>query len=1222
MRTIADFFRFLSFAVCTYCVIALPVSAKPVPGNLANGLDKIVENNLIEQGKITTAPVAAQTQPTKSKKPAANRGTTAADFATYKAAVAKEATKISKAALKESGTGKYLVDIMPNGWVPVAALQSSLQSKFPLLSVTAVDARYVGHGVIEGYVSINDVPALAQTEGVGSVILQLRPMNRVGAVTEFGVNNHRVNRVSTLYNAAAAHNYDGTGLTIGALSDTYDQAVANPGTLLNFTRAAEDVASGDLPGTGNTVNAQPVVVLQDGNDPTTATDEGRAMLQIIHDIAPKARIGFATAHGGEVGFANNIRALAGLPGYAYPPGTQQGFAADVVCDDVIYIDEPMFQDGIVAQGVIAVVDAGKTYASSAGNDPGIDGYASVFRPVPNGTGLTAATNSALVGTNINLAGVDTALYAGGFHNFKASGGQDVAQTINTASDAGFFIFQWNDPYDSSAPNLIEPPIFEGNGTSTAGSEVNFGPFTFNAGQLYVITENGTPALPTDNFDAIVRITDANGKVWVDQDTGVDEVVFFFAPASGVSPYTVTVHPFATQPPVYTQGPFHIKVSAATNVSGITQDFNCLFFDMSGNFISAADSNAFVTNRPYELFQPTFNNDGFTQVQMLISRSNTSAPATAADQFKMAWLGNGLSGIGPAEYNNYLTPITFGHSTVAGAHCVAAYDVFRPNIPQDFTSPGPVTVYFDANNNRLATPQLRQKPDIAAANGSNNTFFPAGPVPLVTESACDLDTNWPNFYGTSAASPHVAALAALVIQAHGGPGILMPQQVKTLLQLNTFPHDLDPDVSTGTATGGNGGKVSINVLSDNSSNTGTGANDPNVFTVSYTGPGRLATLSFNSDATPATGGNPTGGNFNGNPTGNLVADFLDPSKYNYTPGMVWTSTFLFGSSTGLVAGDVAHTRTNPAPFPANPNPNNPSQHTWTLNFTFPNNNFTNGKVMRFNNGRAQWQDATVPQGQTLAVLGRQDLSGDMLGSGILIPEYADTSAILPGMTFNGTIIDGVTTFPFSGRLTNKIGRGYSVLDGYGFINIEAATAATLPVPGVASRKTHGAMGDFDIPLPINGPAGIECRTPGAGGSHTLVYTFDRPISNAGAASVTQGNASIATPPSGATNPSPGQNPNQVTVNLSNVANAQHLIVTLSNVRDSSGTLLNPVAARMDVLLGDVNGDGFVLSGDYTAARQKSGTPVDGTTFRFDVNADGFILSGDYTTVRSQSGTQLP
>ena len=50
------------------------------------------------------------------------------------------------------------------------------------------------------------------------------------------------------------------------------------------------------------------------------------------DMAPKARIGFATADSGELGFANNIRALGGLPGFTYPDATQQGFKGDVVYD--------------------------------------------------------------------------------------------------------------------------------------------------------------------------------------------------------------------------------------------------------------------------------------------------------------------------------------------------------------------------------------------------------------------------------------------------------------------------------------------------------------------------------------------------------------------------------------------------------------------------------------------------------------------------------------------------------------------------------------------------------------------------------------------------------------------------------------------------------------------------------------------------------------------------
>src|SRR5205085_12701463 len=101
---------------------------------------------------------------------------------------------------------------------------------------------------------------------------------------------------------------------------------------------------------------------------------------------------------------------------------------------------------------------------------------------------------------------------------------------------------------------------------------------------------------------------------------------------------------------------------------------------------------------------------------------------------------------------------------------------------------------------------------------------------------DPDT-FPNFYGTSAASPHSASIAALVLEAHK-PAILTPQQVKTLMQLNAFPHDLDPYSVTGTATATNGGVVTVNVVSDNSANTNTGANDPNAWRVTYNGPGFL------------------------------------------------------------------------------------------------------------------------------------------------------------------------------------------------------------------------------------------------------------------------------------------------------------------------------------------------------------------------------------------------
>jgi hypothetical protein len=1182
--------RISSAAITAYAIaVASIVSAKPVPDNLGNGLNKIIENLLIEQGTIT-GPPAGQ------------------DMAAYTARIAKEARAYAGAALIDSATGKYLVDIMPDGRVPLTTLQSTLQTSFPTIDLRNIDRNYAGHGVLEGYIALTDAANIAKFSGVRSVILQLKPIHSVGNVTSQGIHQHRVNRINTLYNPASVVNVDGTGMSIGVMSDSYNSQPSEEG---GSTTAPQDVATGDLPGTGNLNNSQPVVVLQDYNPVPGATNEGRGMCQIVADIAPKARIGFATADVGEVGFANNIRALGGLPGYTYPDNIQQGFKGDVVCDDVSYLDEPMFQDGIVAQGVIDVVNAGVTYCSSAANNWGTDGYASTYRNIPNGTGVTAATNSALVGTNINLTGVDPALYAGGFHNFNPSAGQqDVAQLFNSSSDPQAAVFQWNDPYDVSAPNLINPPLFEGDGMSTAGAEVSFGPFSFTAGHLYVIAETATGSPPVDDFDGIVRITDSQGHVIVDQDTNVDEVVTFFAPAT--DNYTVTVHPYGQNPPVYTHGPFHVKINLGTNIASITQDFNLLFFKTDGTFIEAVASNNFANNRPYELWVPDLSATA-TQVQLVIARSNTTTPPNAATQLKYVFFGNGSGGMGPAEYNDYLTPVTYGHSAAAGANSVAAYSMFRPNLPENFTSPGPVTIYFDTNNNRLSTPQVRLKPDIAAADGANNTFFPIGP-PL--DALWDMESAYPNFYGTSAASPHAAALAALVIQAHK-PAVLTPQQVKTLMQLTAFPHDLDPFFVQGTAPA-HDGVVTVKVSSDDDSNAGTGSNDTNGWTVNYSGSGYVKELHFNPNGLAGEGGNVTGGNYigglaTGTPT--EYSDFLNASNYHSTPGMVFNSNQYLNGTRSDVVATASFTHPPLVTFPAS------NAYYWTLNLAFPANAFTNVKTHRFSAGHAQQQDARTPQGFTFetSVLTKDHQSdsycADILGDGVSIPEYADNPVIPAGMVFSGIITDGGTDYPFTGRLTNKIGKGYSRLDGYGFINVEAAATATLPALGVVSRKTHGSAGTFDIPLPINGPAGVECRTPGGNGSYQLVFTFDRSVGFAGNASTAQGTGVAAAPVL-------GPNVNQVTVNLTGVTNMQHLIVTLSNARDASSQTFTPISARMDVLVGDTTANDVVNASDVSQTKAQSGAVVTNANFRTDVTANGSINASDVAAVKASSGTGLP
>jgi hypothetical protein len=167
--------------------------------------------------------------------------------------------------------------------------------------------------------------------------------------------------------------------------------------------------------------------------------------------------------------------------------------------------------------------------------------------------------------------------------------------------------------------------------------------------------------------------------------------------------------------------------------------------------------------------------------------------------------------------------------------------------------------------------------------------------------------------------------------------------------------------------------------------------------------------------------------------------------------------------------------------------------------------------------------------------------------------------------------------------------------------------------VVSRKTHGSAGLFDINLPLVGNPGIECRNKGDN-AHTLIYTLDRNVAVAGTATTTQGTATAGTP-------TIGPLANQVTVNLTGVTNAQHLVITLNGVQDAAGTILNNFIGRMDVLLGDTSGNRLVNSTDISQVQAQSGKAVGSSNFRTDVTANGLINSTDISTVQSKSGTGL-
>jgi len=233
------------------------------------------------------------------------------------------------------------------------------------------------------------------------------PLLFSGTVNSEGDHAHRADDTRNTFG------YEGQGIKIGVLSDSYNKTGG----------ATADITNGNLPGTGNPLgNTAPVTVVQDFLL-SGATDEGRAMLQIVHDIAPKAQLFFATANVSEAGFANNIKTL------------QATYHCDIIIDDVFYFDEPVFQDGIIAQAVNTVTNAGVLYFSSAGNE-----------------GSLAKNSASYFEGDFNDAGSPAFTFPGGtksgtIHNFGSVGTPVNGDIITTIGNR--YTLNWSDPLGGS-----------------------------------------------------------------------------------------------------------------------------------------------------------------------------------------------------------------------------------------------------------------------------------------------------------------------------------------------------------------------------------------------------------------------------------------------------------------------------------------------------------------------------------------------------------------------------------------------------------------------------------------------------------------------------------------------------------------------------------------------------------------------------------------------------
>lgn len=513
--------------------------------------------------------------------------------------------------------GRVLVEIVLDGSVRIDQIRSTLLSLGA--SIAGENPQY-RNGAISAYLPVGMIEVLGSTPGVNNLALGYKPIMSVGLVTSQGA---KLMGSDILNNTK---NIKGQGITVGVISDSFDTNTSAS------THYAQDVSSGDLP-------TMKFVV-----DYPSGTDEGRAMAQIVYDVAPNSSLCFATAYGGLSTFAFNIRALRAL----------SLCNADVIVDDVAYFSEPFFSDGQIAQAVNDVATLGTNklpgkkvaYFSAAGNSQSqaFNASPAVFPKKTTIPGLNLTTISSCPNLTTGGTGVDT---GGGFLNF---GNNTFAVTVT--GNNGSMVMQWDDPFDLSP-------------------------------------------------------------------------------------------------------------------GGITTDLNYLFFN-GGNCAFILGANNFQTNQAIEILSG-LNGTG----QMVIAR--TSAGSRLANRVKLINLG----GITSSIFGNANAPVIFGHTAAANAISVGAYRYTSPATQQSpfmplfeyFSSPGPVTIAFDAAGKRLVYPETRKKPDLSAPDGVDTTFF----------GNYDYEGNgWPNFFGTSAAAPHAAGVAALLLQEAGGPGTLDPALLKSYM----------------------------------------------------------------------------------------------------------------------------------------------------------------------------------------------------------------------------------------------------------------------------------------------------------------------------------------------------------------------------------------------------------------------------------------------------------
>lgn len=643
---------------------------------------------------------------------------------------------------------------------------------------------------VAGLLPLNRISALDGVSGLVSAWPGYVPMVNGGSTTSQGDGLMRSDVARTQWGTT------GEGLTVGILSDSFNA----------LGSADADAATGDIP----PLNQIQVLFDTPGSLGFSGTDEGRAMAQIVYDVAPGADLAFHAAPFSEAGFANGVLRLIREAG------------ADVVVDDIFYFREPFFQDGVIAQAANAANASGVVYVTSAGNSADesfvSDNFVGVRRfgaPGEDGSSTPIGSDDDAIAPSDD--GVE---FEGGTTMSFSPFGTDDLQKITIPGNSFIdFVLQWDSPFFSvsGAPALTDLDIYllDEDGTTVLAGSTN-----------EQVDINGTPTF-IDPFERLTFVNDGDselvGQIVITKRYAETTKKFFSSgpaipiaegdnapPAlslidvSGLSGQVVDVnvklsieHPNIADLTVTLISPAGTEVALADMVERNGSNFiNTVFDDSartpidlgqapySGSFIPSDELAGLVGEAvdgiwTLQVEDGEGNNLTGRILDWTLELRTTDDPTPDPGYVKYISYGAAT----PDEYFGGESTIV-GHANAAGAISVGAVPYLagpgagaNPLIAEPFSSVGGTPIFFDTAGNRLPTAEDRNKPDLAAPDGVNTTFFPLG---FFSDSDGD---GFPNFFGTSAAAPHVAGVAALML---GSVRDAKPEEIRTAITETALP----------------------------------------------------------------------------------------------------------------------------------------------------------------------------------------------------------------------------------------------------------------------------------------------------------------------------------------------------------------------------------------------------------------------------------------------------